>query len=304
MQEIEGTIPPRHCKQYNTKNQLQSLQINYYYLTNRVRKLSAILNRALMVNSLLISQQALALTMAMAASIGMANGHTERFQKLMYISTGGKVSKTALTLAEKLDETGHTDAETTELVRQATRLQDSIGNYEAAATIWEKLLALSEKAIGLNPLNVVMCLNNLALLYQKQGFYSKAEPLYVRALKIFEKTLGQEHVYIAPILGNLASLYQDQGFYQKAEQLFDRALKVRQNALGLQHPDTATSLNNLAVLLKERGKFTEAELMLVDSLNITEKALGSNHPNTAIRLNNLAALIKYRACIAKQSPSI
>ncbi len=254
-----------------------------------------------MVNSLLISQQALALTMAMAASIGVANGHTERFQKLMYISTGGKVSKTALTLAEKLDETGHTDAETTELVKQA-RLQDNIGNYEAAATIWEKLLALSEKAIGLNPLNVVMCLNNLALLYQKQGFYGKAEPLYVRALKIFEKTLGQEHVYIAPILGNLASLYQDQGFYQKAEQLFDRALKVRQNALGLQHPDTATSLNNLAVLLKKRGKFTEAELMLVDSLDITEKALGSNHPYTAICLNNLAALYQIQGMYSKAEP--
>jgi tetratricopeptide (TPR) repeat protein len=39
----------------------------------------------------------------------------------------------------------------------------------------------------------VATLNNLAMLYSRQGQYAKAEPLYQRALAIWEKALGPDH---------------------------------------------------------------------------------------------------------------
>ncbi len=55
---------------------------------------------------------------------------------------------------------------------------------------YKRALAIREKALGPDHPNVATSLNNLALLYHKQGRYVDAEPLYKRALVIFEKASG------------------------------------------------------------------------------------------------------------------
>ncbi len=68
------------------------------------------------------------------------------------------------------------------------------GKYTEAIPLAEKALAIREKVLGLEHLDVATSLNNLAELYPVQGDYSKAEPLYVRSLAIREKALGGEHL--------------------------------------------------------------------------------------------------------------
>ncbi|HCX90689.1 MAG: hypothetical protein COW04_06485 [Deltaproteobacteria bacterium CG12_big_fil_rev_8_21_14_0_65_43_10] len=176
-----------------------------------------------------------------------------------------------------------------ELAQEVNRLFQQ-GQYAEATPYAKKALAIREKALGLDHLDVAAALNNLALLYKTMGAYDKAEPLYRQSLAIWEKALGPEHPDTAASLNNLALLYQTMGVHEKAESLYQRSLTIREKILGPEHPDTAASLNNLAGLYHTMGAYDKAESLYQRSLAIWEKVLGQEHSYTAASLNNLALL--------------
>ena len=175
-------------------------------------------------------------------------------------------------------------------------------DYSEAEPLYQRALAISEKALGPDHPSTATSLNNLALLYKSQGQYEQAEPLYQRALGIREKALGPDHPSTATSLNNLAALYDSQGQYEQAEPLYQRALGIREKALGPDHPDTATSLNNLAALYDSQGQYEQAEPLYQRALGIKEKALGPDHPSTATSLNNLALLYKSQGQYEQAEP--
>src|SRR5690349_23629624 len=77
----------------------------------------------------------------------------------------------------------------------------------------KEVLARAEREHGRDHPDVAQSLNNLALLYVRQGRYAEAEPLHRRALAIREKALGRDHPDVAQSLNNLALLYVAQGRY-------------------------------------------------------------------------------------------
>ena len=85
------------------------------------------------------------------------------------------------------------------------------GRYADAEPLYERSLAILEKALGPEHLNVAASLNNLAGLYSTQGRYADAKPLYERSLAIWETALGPDHPNVAASLNNLAGLYSTQG---------------------------------------------------------------------------------------------
>ena len=90
-------------------------------------------------------------------------------------------------------------------------LYETQGQYAKAEPLYQRALAIREKALGPEHPDVAASLNNLAVLYHAQGQYAKAEPLYQRALAIREKALGPEHPDVATSLNNLAVLYRRPG---------------------------------------------------------------------------------------------
>jgi tetratricopeptide (TPR) repeat protein len=70
-------------------------------------------------------------------------------------------------------------------------MYDSMGNYAKAEPLYQRSLAIREKALGPEHPSTATSLNNLALLYDSMGDYAKAEPLYQRSLAIREKALGR-----------------------------------------------------------------------------------------------------------------
>jgi tetratricopeptide (TPR) repeat protein len=135
---------------------------------------------------------------------------------------------------------------------------DDRAQYVEAEPLYQRALAIREKALGPEHLSVATILNNLAVLYRTQGRYKEAEPLYQRALAIRERALGPEHPDMAQSLNNLALVYEDQGRREEAEPRLQRALAICEKALGLDHPNVATVLENCAGLLREMGCEAEA----------------------------------------------
>jgi tetratricopeptide (TPR) repeat protein len=194
-------------------------------------------------------------------------------------------------------------------LKEAARMLNQAGcylhdraEYAQAEPLFERALAIDEKAFGVHHPDTATDLNNLAILLKTQGKHKDAEPLHRRALAIREKALGPEHTDTAQSLNNLAELYRDQGRYQEAEPLYQRALAIREKALGPEHTDTAQSLNNLALLLESQGKYKDAELLYRRGLSIFEKVLGPEHPDSATSMNNLGGLLADQGKPAEAEP--
>ena len=74
-------------------------------------------------------------------------------------------------------------------------LYESQGKYGKAEPLYQRSLAIREKALGPDHPDTAQSLNNLANLVSEQGKYGQAEPLYQRSLAIFEKALGPDHPF-------------------------------------------------------------------------------------------------------------
>jgi tetratricopeptide (TPR) repeat protein len=72
-------------------------------------------------------------------------------------------------------------------------LYDNQGQYAKVEPLYQRALAIREKALGPEHPDVATSLNHLAWLYHNQGQYAKAEPLYERTLAICEKAFGEDH---------------------------------------------------------------------------------------------------------------
>ncbi|PDV97310.1 tetratricopeptide repeat protein [Candidatus Chloroploca asiatica] len=197
---------------------------------------------------------------------------------------------------------GREDEQAASLCAWLGRHLDRLGSYSLAQPYVERLLTISEHAVGADHPTTAASLGNLAALYHAQGQYEAALPLSVRALAIFEQALGMNHPTTATGLSNLAALYDEQGQYDTARPLYERALDISERVLGADHPDTATSLGNLAGLYQVQGQYDAARPLLERALAIHEHALGADHPDTITSLGNLAKLYRVQGQYAAALP--
>jgi tetratricopeptide (TPR) repeat protein len=177
----------------------------------------------------------------------------------------------------------------------------ALAAYALARPLYERALALKEKAFGPDHPDTALGLNNLALLLQDQGDLAGARALHERALAIREKALGPDHPDTAESLNNLALVLQAQRDLPAARPLFERALSIYEKALG-PDPQTAISLNNLALLLQGQGELAAARPLYERALAIFEQVLGPEHPSMTASLNNLASLHKAQGDLAGAQP--
>src|SRR5689334_3728742 len=81
--------------------------------------------------------------------------------------------------------------EATALTQQVIKLAKQ-RHYSEAASLAQRALAIREKALGPDHLDVAGASSNLAIQYTHLGRYRDAEALYRRALAIREKVLGAD----------------------------------------------------------------------------------------------------------------
>jgi tetratricopeptide (TPR) repeat protein len=188
------------------------------------------------------------------------------------------------------------------LDRLATYRERSLAAYTEARSLFERALAISEKALGPDDPNTMACLNNLAALLHTQGDFTSARPLFERAVTTTEKLFGPDHPDTATCLSNLAELFRTEGDLVAARPLVERALTIDEAAYGPDHLAVATDLNNLGLLLRAGGDLSAARPLYQRAVAICEKVLGVEHPHTATSLINLALLLQAEGDPAAAQP--
>ena len=125
----------------------------------------------------------------------------------------------------------------------------ALGAYAAARPLFERGLAIREKALGPDHPDIAVSLNNLATLLYAQGEFATARPLFERGLAIREKALGPDHpntlasaAALADCLGTLAQLGGEQpdaqGAAPKVAEVKRRDRLSFQSAGSAQEPQT------------------------------------------------------------------
>ena len=142
--------------------------------------------------------------------------------------------------------------------------------------MYQRALAINEKALGIEHPYVATNLNNIALVYHAQGNHDEAISFHQRALTLREKVLGQEHPDVAQSLNNIALLYRVRRSYDKALVLHQRALAINEKALGREHITTASIFLGLGMLYYELENYPHAIKSIYSGAEIEEKNLVLN----------------------------
>jgi tetratricopeptide (TPR) repeat protein len=105
--------------------------------------------------------------------------------------------------------------------------------------LYQQALAIYQQKLGTRHPVTAGCLQNMALLYARQGRFEQAEPLFRQALEINEQMLDADHPDTAATLEYYALLLQTMQRPDEAADLEQRAHAMRQkrqHSSGIQAP--------------------------------------------------------------------
>src|SRR4029077_5091512 len=155
----------------------------------------------------------------------------------------------------------------------------------------ERALAIREKSLEPQDLEVAQSLYTLGRVLWQAGEYRAARLYWERALSIREKALGPNHAAVRILLANLAAVLADMGDCSASLPLAERFSALVEKAYGPVHPFFGRSLSVIYRAYYCAGNFTEARRVTEHALAIKEKAWGANNTRVASDRANLGELL-------------
>ena len=130
-------------------------------------------------------------------------------------------------------------------------------------------------------------INNLGIIYKRQGEIDKAEECFEESSEGFLQLFGSMNPDYASSVSNLASIYKEKGELGKALDLYMKVLDMDKVIYGTEHANYATSLNNVALLYLQFGSYSLAGKLLTEAKRIRANTLGNYHPLYIKTVNDL-----------------
>lgn len=160
-----------------------------------------------------------------------------------------------------------------------------LGHIPEAEALFKQAIAISEKTLGPDSLDLGERLSNLGVLYESQRRYPEAEALFKRYAAMLEKARGPDDIALARPLYNLGFVNRSWRRYASAEPFFKRALAIAEKAYGRDDEQVRLYVDGLALLYLAWGRFVDADAFHKRVIAIDEKAFGSDDVEFADRLN-------------------
>jgi pentatricopeptide repeat protein len=95
--------------------------------------------------------------------------------------------------------------------------------------------------LGVDHLDTLASINNLAVTYGKQGRWDEAESLFVQVIETRKTKLGVDHPDTLTSMNNLAFAWKRLGRDKETLKLMEECVILRTRILGTNHPDTLSS---------------------------------------------------------------
>jgi len=165
------------------------------------------------------------------------------------------------------------------------------GELDAALEHLRRALAIRERLLGPEHLEVAEALNGVATVLRRTGALEDSLALQQRALAIGERLLGPNHPGVAGSHNNIANVLGAMRRHREAREHFEQALRIREASLGPMHPKLVIVLHNLGEVLSATGEHAKALELLERALHILEANPDSEPPELARELCMLGEVL-------------
>jgi tetratricopeptide (TPR) repeat protein len=152
------------------------------------------------------------------------------------------------------------------------------------------VLEIRRRVLGEEHANTLISMNNLAVLYGKEGKWAQDEPLLSGAVNVQRRVFGDEHPNTLHFASNLGVVYRLEGKDAQAEAVLTKVVDAQRRVLGEAHPDTLRSMHELGLVYRAEGKSAQAEQLLLQVLEARRRALSPEHPDTLRSMSDLGAV--------------
>ena len=156
-----------------------------------------------------------------------------------------------------------------------------MAGYKHALVYYQRALRHALSQYGESHPYVMMCYNNIAIVYSHIGEYERALNYHQKSLTLRKSVLGENHIDVAASYLNMGTVYANVEDFEPASECFQKALAIQKTIYGEKHPDVAEIYNNLGLVYSSLGKYTRALEYTQKSLDIMKAFFGESHPNVA-----------------------
>jgi eukaryotic-like serine/threonine-protein kinase len=164
-----------------------------------------------------------------------------------------------------------------------------LGDFDAAAGLLERAVALGEGASPSDEAEVAHALQRLGMVYRVQGRAAEAESTLQKAIEVRRNVDTSYSPELLSKISSLAGLYISLGRFAEAAPLLGQVAAMQESLLDPDDPDLAGTYFTWGALHLRVREARTAMPYLERSLAIRERAFGPDHPLVARTLLNLGA---------------
>lgn len=175
---------------------------------------------------------------------------------------------------------------------------------DAAIELARKAVIVSERTLGVDSDETLLCYLNLGLFVHANGETKLALTYVKHALKLWKIVYGAGHPDSITTINNAAVMLQHLKFYHDSRVWFEAALEVCENVFGKSSINSATVLFQLAQALALDQDSKGAVNRMREAYNIFLSELGPQDKNTKEAENWLEQLTQNAVSIAKHAKDL
>ncbi|CAF4267310.1 unnamed protein product [Adineta steineri] len=175
---------------------------------------------------------------------------------------------------------------------QLGQIKYNQGEYPEALTYYQKSLALYQKTLSSNHLNLTSTFIGIGNVYKDMNDYPKALSYYEKTLEIQQQSLPSNHLSLGASYNNMGTVYRKMGDYPKALSYYEKDLAILQQSLPSSHPRLAMSYNNIGMVYKNMDNYSKAHSFCERAVQTAQQSLPTDHPNLQLYRKNLENIKK------------
>ncbi|MEE9412600.1 MAG: tetratricopeptide repeat protein [Methylococcales bacterium] len=166
------------------------------------------------------------------------------------------------------------------------------GDYDNALVAYQQALKLRETTLGVDHLELIQNLYNLATTCEAKNEYISAVKLYKHSQKIAIQHLGQNHPDTRAIQGFISAIFDARKLIGHSKTDAYQHVSLYKRIGTRQHPLLGVALRKLANLYMQEKNYKRAEMYFQESIEAVEKSIGVEHPYLALILQDYSFLLR------------
>ena len=199
---------------------------------------------------------------------------------------------------------GMVHPEVARVYHQLAMLYHQMNEKAAAVELEHKAVILSERTLGVDSNETILCYLNLGLFEHGNGNTSTALSSVRHALELWKVTYGPKHPDLITTMNNAAVMLQHLKLFHESRLWFESSIAVCEEVSGKASVSTATLSFQLAQALALEGDPKGAVSRMRDAYNVFLSKLGPDDRNTQESEKWLEQLTQTAVSLAKQAKDV